>query len=261
MAVQDELECVSCENTFDPGPTGGFCPDCDTPHPDFEMSAVDDGASESGESESDADEQSVESDAEPSEDPGEADESTDEECSSCGSTVDPDAAFCANCGAELGAEDEPESSDEDELTECPNCSNSVGDEAFCANCGTDLDAIRAGDDADAGSDDEADADDTPDSVTLVIDGESYSLGDGETFGRQDEAWLDDLVSASGGRDEASYISGEHLEFEIGDDGVFVTDLSTNGTSHNGDDLDGGRTELEDGDTLELADRATVDVEL
>jgi DNA-directed RNA polymerase subunit RPC12/RpoP len=217
------------------------------------MSEVDDGASGGGEPASDADEEPMESDAGGDADSQEDSATADDvECASCGSAVDPDSAFCSNCGAEIGAEDEPESS-EDELTECPNCSNSVGDEAFCANCGADLDAAREGDDADA--------DDAPDSVTLVIAGESYSLGDGDTFGRQDEVWLDDLVSASGGRDEASYISGEHLEFEIDEGGVFVTDLSTNGTNHNGEGLNGGRTELENGDTLELADRATIDVEL
>lgn len=331
MAAKEELNCVSCESTFDAGPNGGFCPDCDTPHPDYEMPSSDDGdegASESGEEETEADEQASETDeqlSEPEADESECDaeaetedsetveESIDDQCSSCGTTVDPTASFCSNCGSELEAESEAES---DELTECPNCSNSVDDESFCPNCGTDLDAIRTGDEEDGDGDDadtveevddgdddaedviddddadgdgdeddgdaeadeaddteaeeaddsdEAEKDDsdgeTSDAVTLVIAGESYRLEDGDTFGRQDKIWLDDLVAASGGRDEASYISGEHLEFEIAEDGVYLTDLSTNGTSHNGEPLDGGRTKLEDGDTLELAGRAEITVEL
>lgn len=330
MAAQEELTCVSCESTFDAGPNGGFCPDCDTPHPDYGMrDGVDDDASpsESGEQTSDAVDDSVESDDEPSGDDDQmaenddsepesdpegatddsepADEPDGHECSSCGSSVDASASFCPNCGSEIDADEEPESESSD-LTECPGCSNSVTDESFCPNCGTDLDAVReaggevdadeATDAADADSaddgdaveaveaedseeddaaktDEEAEADDAddgdeaedddavPESVTLVIEGESYPLGDGDTFGRQDEIWLDDLVAASGGRDEASFISGEHLEFEITDDGVYVTDCSTNGTSHNGEDLDGGRAKLEDGDTLELAGRAEITVQL
>lgn len=309
MEAQSELTCVACETTFDAEPNGGFCPDCDTPHPDYELRESVDGdedASENEEAPADeaeetapADEDQVDDaeadDAEAAEaDDAEVDdaesetESTPEpdqadgvECSSCGSSVDSSAKFCPDCGTALDADDAPAS---DELSACPDCGTGVSDESFCPNCGTNLDEVRAaqedaddaasdGDEAgesDADAEDDADAevedeevdDEAPaEAVTLVIAGNEYRLEDGDTFGRQNEIWLDDLVAASGGRDEASFISGEHLSFEIGDDGVYLTDKSTNGTSLNGDDLDGGRAKLEDGDTLELAGRAEIAVKL
>lgn len=205
--------------------------------------------SEDDEAEPDAD---VEDEAD--DDESNADEPEMLECQSCESAVDASAAFCPNCGEEL--EDETEAEDDlVELAACPDCGNSVDDESFCPSCGTDLDAIR-----ESGTVEEED-DDVPQEVTLEIDGESYTFGDGDVFGRRDEVWLADLVSASGGRDEARYLSSDHLEFSVEDDGIYVTDISTNGTKHNGTAMDGSEAKLEDGDTLELADRAEIDVTL
>lgn len=313
MADQTEFNCVSCETTFDPAPNGGFCPDCNTPHPDYDAPNDADGTEEdSDEDDSDtieritdasgseaveritdaddalegddagddtsepetgvddgSDEADVDDGAETDADGdgAEADEPGTIECQSCNSAVDASAAFCPSCGTELEDDQADESEDDEsvELTACPDCGNSVDDESFCPNCGTDLDAVREGGDADDAADDSATTDDATDDVpaevTLEIDGEEYTFGDGDVFGRRDEEWLADLVSASGGREEARYISSEHLEFSVEDDGVYVTDVSTNGTKHNGTAMDGSEAKLEDGDTLELADRATLDVHL
>jgi Zn finger protein HypA/HybF involved in hydrogenase expression len=319
MAEQTEFSCVSCETTFDPSPNGGFCPNCNTPHPDYEAPSDDEADSSEEESETaddvtdaedddvevEYDEEEGETDGDDAEDEAETDgddadekaetagddaedEAEDDEpatieCQSCESTVDASAAFCPNCGDEL---EEDETEDESvELTECPDCGNSIDEESFCPSCGTDLDAIREsggvddaavdgaddeGDDDETGddetgdeesADDEDSEDEIPREVTLEIDGESYTFGDGDVFGRRDEEWLADLVSASGGREEARYLSSEHLEFSVEDDGIYVTDISTNGTKRNGTAMDGSEEKLEDGDTLELADRAEIDVTL
>ena len=343
MPDQTELSCVSCDTTFDPAPSGGFCPDCDTPHPDYEAPAADDAETDESASapeitdgggnvitdsddvtvQSDADaavetddddtpdaeaddEEAVDSDADEGDDADEtpsgddADEPATIECGSCGSTVDASASFCPDCGDEL---EEPEDDADDEpaeLSACPDCGESIDDESYCPNCGTDLDAIResggveeatedaaadepdadaddgdedeaapdepddaadSADDADAEDDGTDETDDTPEEVTLVIDGEPYTFEDGDVFGRRDEAWLSDLVAASGGREDVRYLSSEHLEFAVEDDGVYVTDVSTNGTKLNGTPMDGSEERLEDGDTLELADRAEIDVKL
>lgn len=103
--------------------------------------------------------------------------------------------------------------------------------------------------------------DGPSEVTLVINGERYTFGDGDTFGRREESWLQDLMAASGDHEEVSYVSSEHLEFDVKGDGIYVTDLSRNGTELNGKDLNGDEAKLEDGDTLVLANRAEIDVEI
>lgn len=264
QAEQDELTCVSCDTTFDPAPNGGFCPDCDTPHPDFEMG--DDGADDS------ADDEAESAEVEYDESDGAAD-SSDEDA----------AAFCPECGADLDADRDAESEDSDGLSACPDCGHSVTDESYCPQCGTDLDAVRAeaddeadeeaaddsadGDEAESGDEDaddesESEDDEAPaEPITLVIGDESYGFGDGDTFGRQDKAWLEALVSEAGGSDDVAYISSDHLEFAVDDEGATVRDTSRNGTKLNGTDLDGDAKELEDGDTLELAERAEITVEL
>jgi len=309
-----QLTCVSCGTEFDPAPTGGFCPECDTPHPDHDIDAVaaDAEAAEADADPADDEEPAVDADAadtgadaaaaddDEAEEPGadadaaaepdvdtedaeaaeadaeiadadveeEAAEGGEEdagdeaaaeaECHSCGATVDADASFCPECGADLSVEpdDEPdeEPAEDDPLAACPNCGTDVSGESFCPECGTDLDAVRErleGEDATS----------VPTAVTLVVNGEEYEFGDGDTFGRQDRDWLGDLVEAAGGRDQVTYISSEHLEFEVTEEGVFAIDVSTNGSRHNGEEMDGGRVELADDDTLELAGRAEVGVEL
>lgn len=300
MAEETQLSCVSCETTFDPTPNGGFCPDCDTPHPDYGMGEEDADAEPDEAASGDVDEADDETADEP-------DVSSDEEDSAGGdeepadddaSDADEIPSVCPECGADLtGAadgdddtEDEAESSDEDdaaaevdeaetaeesvdegedesaELEECPDCGRSVTDEAFCPGCGTDLDAHRSGETDEGEESDESEETDgadeaVPQTVTLRVAGESYAFGDGETFGRQDEEWLEDLVTAAGGSDGVAYVSSEHLEFAVEDDGVYAVDVSRNGTTLNGTELDGGEAKLEDGDTLELAERAEIDVEL
>jgi len=103
--------------------------------------------------------------------------------------------------------------------------------------------------------------DPSEAVTLVINGESYTFGDGDTFGRRDEEWLDDLKMACDGHEEIPYVSSDHLEFTVENGDVYVEDNSRNGTKLNGRDLDGDRAALSDGDTLVLADRAKIDVQL
>lgn len=235
MADQGELECVSCDTTFDPAPNGGFCPDCDTPHPDFEMDEDGASADESPDAGSDADAQADDSQQEPD------------------SVGEHSMAYCPECGADLDSVGSAGGDVSGDLDACPDCGHAVTDESYCPNCGTDLDAVRD----DAGSEDES----APDAVTLVIDGESYTFGDGDTFGRQDGEWLDALIAASGGSDDVAFISSEHLQFSVDDDGFYVTDISTNGTKLNGTELDGDEAKLEDGDTLELAERAEITVEL
>lgn len=287
MSEQSELTCVSCDVAFDPAPTGGFCPDCDTPHPDFEHGAADEA------------------------DDAEADESSDETARAADvaesepSTDDASASYCPECGTAIGADADSTAS----TTECASCGETVAaDASYCPACGSGLDAGEATEEpaADAAETDEgaaeseedaaeseeeapesgtktpepdagtqgsgtqtpepepADAGDSaavPDEVTLVVNGESYVFEDGDTFGRRDEEWLEDLVVAGGGADELSYISSEHVEFAIEDDGVYVTDISRNGTLLNATELDGGTERVADGDFLTLAGRAEVEVKL
>lgn len=98
-------------------------------------------------------------------------------------------------------------------------------------------------------------------ITLVVNGRRYSFGDGDTFGRREGPWLDDLIVAADGHDEIPFVSGDHLEFSVEGEEVYVTDVSRNGTKLNGRDVSGERVRLSDGDTLVLADRAKVGVEL
>ena len=306
MAEQMQLKCVSCETTFDPAPNGGFCPDCDTPHPDFGQSDTPD---------EDDDTASVDAEAEAEESTDTADDSTDEltyeeesdasdeadaadvpdgdddpdaeaaVCPECGAPLDDDAADDAEVADEADAADEADSVDEADVaddTDGPD-EEDAADEADAADDEEDADgeptesldddaddaAAEDGasdaDEADDGdSEDDAsepDADDDAKTVTLLVDGEPYEFGDGDTFGRQDEAWLEDLVNAAGGPDDVAYVSGEHLEFSIDDDGVTVSDNGRNGTLLNGEDMDGGEATLEDGDSLELAERVEVEVSL
>lgn len=313
MSEQTALDCVSCETTFDPSATGGFCPDCDTPHPDFGHSTVeDDDPAEEADTDGDEPEESTTDEADGSESVDEADgsESVDEttgeptpSTESAGTeapgeqtTDDPEQSdsepaaegddpavspddvptHCPECGAAiLGTDEAADDSDPasgDELSACPDCGRDVSDEAYCPDCGTDLDAHRnqEGDEDETSEERPTDHRETEavtnedrvptDSITLVVNGEGYEIADGDTFGRADEEWLDDLVVASGGSEGVSYVSSEHLTFSFEDDGVYVTDHSRNGTMHNGTDLDGGRTRVEDGDYLTLAKRAEIKIE-
>jgi hypothetical protein len=317
MSEESELDCVSCETTFDPSPTGGFCPDCDTPHPEFGHSTVDD--DDRPAEETDADEETDDASSDETSGAGSVDETTGEPTPGTesempdepeeGSADDPDASssepaaeedddaavsaddvptHCPDCGARILGEDEAsdtdasdvdsedaddsDADDGDELTACPDCGRGVSDEAYCPDCGTDLAARRDQEEDEADRSEEqatehreteavTSDDQVPtDSVTLVVNGERYEIADGDTFGRADEAWLDDLVVASGGSQGVSYVSSEHLAFSFEKDGIYVTDQSRNGTMHNGTDLDGGRTRVEDGDYLTLAKRAEIKIE-
>ncbi|AFZ73274.1 double zinc ribbon domain-containing protein [Natronobacterium gregoryi] len=319
MPEQVTLSCVSCDTSFEPGPNGGFCPNCDTPHPDYTGGGADEAEDGDEEAEAtgvefdeaedvdDADESQVddsggdgaddedgpdgsdekeavdetepdavdeggetdETDEGADEVEAEADEGADadggidtedepaddgdttESCHSCGAAVDPDMAFCPDCGAKLEEDDEPT------LDACPSCDYEIDDETYCPSCGLHLDPIRDGEVFPPADD----ATDVPETVTIAVNGEEYTFEDGDTFGRQEGEWLEDLVEASGGRDEVTYVSSDHLEFTVEDDGIYVVDVSTNGTKHNGTVIDGESARLEDGDTLELADRAKIEVRL
>lgn len=98
-------------------------------------------------------------------------------------------------------------------------------------------------------------------VTLVVNGESYGFGDGDTFGRQDAPWLEDLLAACDGREGLQRISKDHVEFAVRADGAYVHDIGRNGTSLNGRDLDGMEAKLTDGDRLVLGDEARIEVRL
>jgi len=169
MSQQGKLSCPSCESSFEPTPNGGFCPDCDTPHPDYDH----------------------------------------------GDQTDTEDSLAAPVEGAKEQIEEPDDADEESV----------------------------------------------ESVTLVLNEETYTFEDGETFGRRSDGWLDDLIEAAGGKDEVVYISGEHLEFSFEDDGVYVEDVSRNGTALNGTALDGDRAKLEDGDSLTLAKRAEIEVAL
>lgn len=271
MSDQAELKCVSCDETFDPAPTGGFCPDCDTPHPDFEhgeaegeAQAAAGAANDAEDEESDvADDDSAPVSAGAS--PSYCQECGAEivanaassaaatvECSSCGGTVAESASYCPDCGAEVEAGEEAEESEDS------------GTEPAAETDASDADAVDAETEmvtSTAKTPEPTSGDAVPDEITLVVNGERYTFEDGDTFGRKDEVWLEDLVVAGGGADELSYISSEHVEFSIEEDGVYVTDISRNGTLLNATELDGGTEKVSDGDFLTLAGRAEVEIEL
>lgn len=283
MSEQAQLTCVSCDTDFDPEPNGGFCPDCDTPHPDY---GVEDDAADADDAGADAGEPDVEE----ADDADEADAAADDAVAAAGS-------YCPECGADLDPDARADEAESD-LAACPDCGRSITDESYCPDCGRDLDEVRdqqaeageedadegtptpapddadaeaeeadddvAADDGAAAADDDVAADDAAgevDAIGLVINGTRYDFADGDTFGRRDEDWLEDLVAAAGGSDDVAYVSGEHLAFSVENGNAFVVDVSRNGTALNGTDLDGGKAEVEDGDELVLAERAEVEIEL
>ena len=87
MSGQNQLECVSCEQSFDPKPYGGFCPNCDTPHPNYEVTGSSGDSSTPENTGSDSQPDLI-------------------ECWDCGAEVDASKQFCTTCGANL--DDEPE---------------------------------------------------------------------------------------------------------------------------------------------------------
>ncbi len=265
MSDQSELTCVSCETAFEPAATGGFCPDCDTPHPEFEHGeaeaeedgetgdgATDDGVADGDETASAAEAEAPsycrECGAEVADDASTTAATT--ECADCGRTVAADASYCPGCGTELESDEAEESAgdaDADEGTPVSEAETNVTAGAT---------PEPNGQTPEPGS---GESDGVPDEVTFVVNGEGYTFEDGDTFGREDEEWLEDLVVAGGGSDELSYISSEHVEIAIEDDGVYVTDVSRNGTLLNSTEMDGGTERVEDGDFLTLAGRAEVEV--
>ena len=257
--MPDKLECVAtgCDTKFDPEPNGGFCPDCDVPHPEYDPADDGEDTGDAPKAAATADTGSAgdDSGAESFEEWAGENAGTEHTADSVGSTDDSvgdadssDDPF--GKPADASASEEADSAD-DSLDEADSSDDPFGKPA-------DASASEA---ADATGDDESEPDpETAAEVTLLVNGNPYRFGDGDTFGRQDEDYLEDLVTACGDPDEASYVSGDHLEFSVRADGIYVIDVSTNGTSHNGTALDGGEAKLEDGDTLELAERVTIDVE-
>jgi hypothetical protein len=202
MSQQGQLKCPSCDNSFEPTSNGGFCPDCDTPHPDFDHD-------------------------------GDVDTEEDgTESADGGAHAEEEAAESVNEDADAGEE-------------------TAGEET----------AGEVSSSSEADTETSSDSGDEFDAATLVVNGERYRFDDGDTFGRRSDCWLDDLIEAAGGKDEVVYISGEHLKFSIEEETAYVEDVSRNGTALNGTLLKGDRAEIEDGDSITLAKRAELQVEL
>lgn len=278
MSSQSQLECVSCKQSFDPEPYGGFCPNCDTPHPDYEI-AESSGNSSARENSNNNSQQDltecwdcgaevdasnqfctncgVDLDDEPKDAPPQPPQPKLTDCPSCDADIDSSASFCPECGSELS--EDMEEGQSKELTECPDCGTSVDNESFCMNCGTDLDEIR--DSRESSSVDGKTISDSTDQPSLIIAGESFRIEDFNTFGRQNEDSISALVDAAGGQDKVKRISREHLEFNVSGNRVSVTDISRHGTDYNGRSIDGEKVKLSDGDILTLADVADIEVNL
>jgi len=174
------------------------------------------------------------------------------------SQPDPDES-AADAGSDAPADDVADADTSVSLGSSADRSTDVASGATSVNADDDADsrggsAVRSISVESVGGDKEG-------IVALVINGEEYVFGDGDTFGRREEPWLEDLKMACDGHEEIPYVSSEHLEFTVEDGDVYVEDLSRNGTKLNGRDLDGGRAKLSDGDTLVLADRAKLGVKL
>ncbi|MFB6086957.1 MAG: zinc ribbon domain-containing protein [Haloarculaceae archaeon] len=210
-------------------------------------------------------------------------------CPDCGTDVDEDDNFCADCGREL-----PDF-DADALSACPACEADVDeDDNFCANCGEDLDAHRSAggktpagaaqssDDAAAAQsdgdatavggersdtesagggttesgEDGADAD-QPSTLLLKARGREISVTDGDTVGRE----VRSLITDTGGEeDEAVRVHREHVRFVREDGQFYVVDLGENPTRLNGRSLrQGDREPIVPGNELELSGVVTLTV--
>ncbi|WP_284440230.1 zinc-ribbon domain-containing protein [Haloarcula marina] len=192
------------------------------------------------------------------EDSADADAADTLECPDCGTELDGDANFCANCGADVQdvAPVEP-------LTECPSCGTGVDEtDSFCVNCGEDLEVHRSGDT----EDDETDAVDAlrasndesvPESLVLEVSGREIEVRDGDTVGREVRAALTD---AGRPEDEAVRIHREHVRFVRESDSFYLVDLGDNPTRLGGRMLQkGDREPVAPGDEIELSGVATLTV--
>src|SRR6056297_125234 len=143
MSDDATLECVSCETTFDPAPNGGFCPDCDTPHPDFEI-ATDEESKDGGSTGDETDETAGDAGGDSAADgASEGDDSVSADSIS----------YCPDCGTDI-ADAVTDGEGDSELDACPDCGRAVSTESYCPDCGTDLDEAR-GAAAEADEEDEA----------------------------------------------------------------------------------------------------------
>lgn len=202
-------------------------------------------------------------------------------CPECDGVVEPDDSFCASCGTDL---DKP---GVEALDACPTCGGDVDEaDSFCANCGEDLEAARSAidstetsdsDDAASAATDQdrsaggqsepaggqalttpATSDGDENSLVLRARGESVTVSDGETVGRE----IRNLVTETGGdTDDAVLIHREHLRFVREDDRFYLVDLGDNPTSLNGSRLSkGDREPVAAGDEIDLSGVVTLSVE-
>ena len=178
-----------------------------------------------------------------------------EACPECGTEVDPGDNFCVNCGADLA-------SAEPTLEECPGCGTAVdADASFCATCGEDLEAARAAlaEGAEGATEAaEASAPAAPDTLVLRARGETVSVADDQTVGREIRRIV---TETGGGDDEAVRIHREHVRFVREGGEFYLVDLGDNPTSLNDRRLSkGDREPVEPGDEIELSDVVTLTVE-
>ena len=219
---------------------------------------------------------------------GEA-EPTEIACPDCETTLDADANFCVNCGADVSA---VEPGDDGPLTECPSCDAEVSeDDSFCASCGENLDAHRSDEGDDEAETDEAGASEpvesdedaaaepaetatadaetetedsedaepetVPDSLVLSVRGTDIDIQDGDSVGRQIRAAITD---AGGSEEEAVRVHREHVRFVRESDGFYLVDLGDNPTRVAGELLTkGDRARVTDGDEVELSGVVTATV--
>jgi len=178
-----------------------------------------------------------------------------EACPECGTEVDPGDNFCVNCGTDLA-------SAEPTLEECPGCGTAVdADASFCANCGEDLEAARAAlAEGTEGPAEEADASAgaAPDTLVLRARGETVSVADDQTVGREIRRIV---TETGGGDDEAVRIHREHVRFVREGGEFYLVDLGDNPTTLNDRRLSkGDREPVEPGDEIGLSDVVTLTVE-
>lgn len=129
-----------------------------------------------------------------------------------------------------------------EVRVCENCNtpNDI-DKLECTVCGYDLSFVPPtviGDDGDK-----------PWKITANSGCASACIGGGEVVGREGSI-LSDYVN------DSDYISRRHAEFSVDDGILYVTDISTNGTSVNGSRIPlNEKIKLNDGDEIAFADMA------
>lgn len=202
--MAETVECVrpNCKETFDPDQTGGSCPNCQTPAPDWNENKT-----------------------------GETDkpekpkiECPDPECSG---TIDEGVNFCTTCGADRTETfDDPPSG---EPLTCLNGHEVDEDDQFCSTCGEQIPQGRS-------------SSPSGPSVTFEIGSQTFdvvqdgniTVNDGEkspdVFGTDAR-----LAAKQEGVDSATarQIHRDYLSFRIDGNDCYVTNEGKNPTEYNG----------------------------